>query len=282
MSAYVPEVPHRIPDDTSPGASPESPAVLTLTGERTIPDLDIENYWFRRHQVVYQRLAPRCAGREVLEAGCGEGYGADLIAGIARRVVAVDYDEAAVAHVRSRYARVQVMQANLAQLPLPNASVDVVVNFQVIEHLWDQAQFVSECARVLRPSGLLMVSTPNRITFSPGRDTPINPFHTRELNACELTQLLVDAGFSEVSISGLFHGPRLQEMDARHGGSIIDAQIALAVADAPWPSELIADVAAVTTDDFDLIEVDAGHDHDISDIRDIDDSLDLIAVAVRP
>jgi SAM-dependent methyltransferase len=282
MSAYVPEVPHRIPDDTSPGASPESPAVLTLTGERTIPDLDIENYWFRRHQVVYQRLAPRCAGREVLEAGCGEGYGADLIAGIARRVVAVDYDEAAVAHVRSRYARVQVMQANLAQLPLPDASVDVVVNFQVIEHLWDQAQFVSECARVLRPSGLLMVSTPNRITFSPGRDTPINPFHTRELNACELTQLLVDAGFSEVSISGLFHGPRLQEMDARHGGSIIDAQIALAVADAPWPSELIADVAAVTTDDFDLIEVDAGHDHDISDIRDIDDSLDLIAVAVRP
>jgi SAM-dependent methyltransferase len=285
MSAYVPEVPHRIPDDTSPGASPESPAVLALTGERTIPDLDIENYWFRRHQVVYQRLAPRCAGRDVLEAGCGEGYGADLIAGIARRVVAVDYDEAAVAHVRSRYARVQVMQANLAQLPLPDASVDVVVNFQVIEHLWDQAQFVSECARVLRPSGLLMVSTPNRITFSPGRDTPINPFHTRELNACELTQLLVDAGFSEVSISGLFHGPRLQEMDARHGGSIIDAQIALAVADAPWPSELIADVAAVTTDDFDLIGVDAGPDRDIGDIgdiRDIDASLDLIAVAVRP
>ena len=282
MSAYVPEVPHRIPDDTSPGASPESPAMLALTGERTIPDLEIENYWFRRHQVVYQRLAPRCAGREVLEAGCGEGYGADLIAGIARRVVAVDYDEAAVVHVRSRYARLQVMQANLAQLPLPDASVDVVVNFQVIEHLWDQAQFVSECARVLRPSGLLMVSTPNRITFSPGRDTPINPFHTRELNACELTQLLVDAGFSEVSISGLFHGPRLQEMDARHGGSIIDAQIALAVADAPWPSELIADVAAVTTDDFDLIEVDAGHDHDIGDTRDIDDSLDLIAVAVRP
>jgi|HubBroStandDraft_3_1064219.scaffolds.fasta_scaffold00009_8 SAM-dependent methyltransferase len=282
MSAYVPEVPHRISDDTSPGASPESPAVLTLTGERTIPDLDIENYWFRRHQVVYQRLAPRCAGRDVLEAGCGEGYGADLIAGIARRVVAVDYDEAAVAHVRSRYARVQVMQANLAQLPLPDASVDVVVNFQVIEHLWDQAQFVSECARVLRPSGLLMVSTPNRITFSPGRDTPINPFHTRELNARELTQLLVDAGFSEVSISGLFHGPRLQEMDARHGGSIIDAQIALAVADAPWPSELIADVAAVTTDDFDLIGVDAGPDRDIGDIRDIDASLDLIAVAVRP
>jgi len=63
-------------------------------------------------------------------------------------------------------------------------------------------------------------------------------------------------------------------MDARHGGSIIDAQIARAVADAPWPPELAADVAAVTTDDFELIEANDG--------RDINDSLDLIAVAVRP
>ena len=268
MSAFVPDVPQHPHGGATPGAD----AVLTLTGERTIPDLDIENYWFRRHQVVYQRLAPRCAGRDVLEAGCGEGYGADLIAGVARRVVAVDYDEAAVAHVHNRYTRVEVRQANLAELPLPDASVDVVVNFQVIEHLWDQAQFVAECARVLRPSGLLMVSTPNRITFSPGRDTPVNPFHTRELNADELTELLIDGGFSDVSISGLFHGPRLSEMDARHGGSIIDAQIARAVADAPWPPALAADVAAVTTDDFDIIE---------SSDRDIDDSLDLIAIAVR-
>jgi SAM-dependent methyltransferase len=277
MSAFVPDVPQRIPGGTSPAAD----AVLTLTGERTIPDVDIENYWFRRHQVVYQRLAPRCAGREVLEAGCGEGYGADLIAGVARRVVAVDYDDAAVAHVRSRYARVEVMQANLAELPLPDASLDVVVNFQVIEHLWDQAQFVAECARVLRPSGILMVSTPNRITFSPGRDTPLNPFHTRELNADELTELLVDRGFTEVSISGLFHGPRLREMDARHGGSIIEAQIARAVTDAPWPPELAADVAAVTTDDFDIIDAGNAGSH-YKGAPDIDDSLDLIAIAVRP
>jgi SAM-dependent methyltransferase len=270
MSALVPDVPRPVPGDTAPAVPPASPAVLTLTGERTIPDLAIENYWFRRHEVVYERLATRCAGRDVLEAGCGEGYGADLIAGVARRVVAVDYDEAAVAHVRGRYPRVDVMQANLAELPLPDASVDVVVNFQVIEHLWDQGQFVRECLRVLRPSGLLMVSTPNRITFSPGRDTPINPFHTRELNADELTELLVDAGFAEVGMYGLFHGPRLREMDARHGGSIIDAQIARALADAPWEPELAADVSAVTTADFDI------HTHDI------DASLDLIAIAVRP
>ncbi|MEE6175942.1 class I SAM-dependent methyltransferase [Mycobacterium sp. 050134] len=271
MSAFVPDVPQTLPGDTSSGASAAAPAGLVLTGERTIPDLDIENYWFRRHQVVYQRLAPYCAGREVLEAGCGEGYGADLISGVARRVVAVDYDEATVAHVRTRYPRVDVMRANLAELPLPDSSVDIVVNFQVIEHLWDQPQFVAECARVLRPSGRLMVSTPNRITFSPGRDTPINPFHTRELNADELAQLLADAGFTEVTVSGLYHGPRLREMDARHGGSIIDAQIERAVAGAPWSPQLAADVAAVTTEDFELVE--SGN---------IDDSLDLVAIAVAP
>ena len=262
MSAFVPDVPQAPVDD-----------VLTLTGERTIPGLDVENYWFRRHEVVYQQLAPRCAGLEVLEAGCGEGYGADLISRVARRVTALDYDKTTVAHVRARYPRVEVMHGNLAELPLADASVDVVVNFQVIEHLWDQTQFVRECARVLRPSGLLMVSTPNRITFSPGRDTPINPFHTRELNADELTRLLVDAGFTSVSMSGVFHGPRLAEMDARHDGSIIDAQIARAVADAPWPAELLADVAAVTSADFDVVD---------TDDRDIDDSLDLVGIAVRP
>jgi SAM-dependent methyltransferase len=188
-------------------------------------------------------------------------------------VVAVDYDESAVAHVRTRYPRVEVTRANLTELPLPDSSVDVVVNFQVIEHLWDQGQFIRECARVLRPSGLLMVSTPNRITFSPGRDTPINPFHTRELNADELTELLVDGGFVDVVMLGLFHGTRLQEMDARHGGSIINAQIERAVADAPWSPALVADVAAVATADFDLVAAGEG--------RPVNDSLDLIAIAVR-
>ncbi|KAA8964820.1 class I SAM-dependent methyltransferase [Mycobacterium sp.] len=261
-----------MPANTPSPNLPEAPAVLALTGERTIPGHDVENYWFRRHEVVYQRLAPRCAGRDVLDAGCGEGYGADMIAGVARRVTALDYDESAVAHVRVRYPRVQAVHANLADLPLPDASVDVVVNFQVIEHLWDQPGFVAECLRVLRPAGLLMVSTPNRITFSPGRDTSLNPFHTRELNADELTGLLLDAGFATVSLSGVFHGARLQEMDARHGGSIVDAQVARAVADAPWPAELLADVTAVTTADFDLVDADA---------RDINASLDLVAIAWR-
>ena len=270
MSAFVTDGPGR---DAPTGTGSNSDAGLALTGERTVPGLDIENYWFRRHEVVYQRLAHRCTGRDVLEAGFGEGYGADLLAQVARSVTGVDYDESAVNHVRARYPRVEALQGNLAALPLADDAVDVVVNFQVIEHLWDQSQFVAECRRVLRPGGLLLMSTPNRITFSPGRDTPINPFHTRELDAGELTELLVTGGFAMETMLGVFHGPRLRELDAKHGGSIIDAQIQRALADAPWPDDLLADVAAVATDDFDLLDAQS---------TDIDTSLDLVAIAVCP
>ena len=91
-----------------------------------------------------------------------------------------------------------------------------------------------------------------------------------------LAQLLTDAGFTMDGVYGVFHGPRLAEMDARHGGSLIDAQIARAVADAPWPAELLADVAAVTAADFDIVEAAT------EQARYIDDSLDLVAIAVRP
>jgi hypothetical protein len=75
---------------------------------------------------------------------------------------------------------------------------------------------------------------------------------------------------------GVFHGPRLVELDEKYGGSIIDAQIARAVADAAWPDDLLADVAALSVDDFELVET-GGRDS-----RNIDESLDLVAIAVRP
>ncbi|MEE2034751.1 class I SAM-dependent methyltransferase [Rhodococcus sp. CC-R104] len=242
---------------------------LPLTGERTVPGISEENYWFRRHEVVYRALLHRCSGRTVLEAGAGEGYGADMIADVAEKVVGLDYDETAVAHIRARYPRVDMRLGNLAELPLDDESVQTVVNFQVIEHLWDQAQFLRECHRVLTPGGELLISTPNRITFSPGRDTPLNPFHTRELNAVELSELLVDAGFRVELMTGVHHGPALRALDDKYGGSFIDAQIERALAGEAWPDQLTADVAAVTVDDFAL------------ESENIDASLDLVAIAVK-
>ena len=161
-------------------------------------------------------------------------------------------------------------RANLVMLPVATATVDVVVSLQVIEHLWEQERFLAECRRVLRPGGTLIVSTPNRLTFSPGRDTPLNPFHTRELTGAELAGLVTDAGFAAVEVAGLHHGPRLRGLDAEHGGSIVDAQTAVVLGDGTWPERLLTAVASVTTADFALRT------------DDVDGSLDLLVTAAAP
>ncbi|MFC4856615.1 class I SAM-dependent methyltransferase [Actinophytocola glycyrrhizae] len=243
---------------------------LPLTGERTVPGIVEENYWFRRHEAAYLALRPYCVDAFVLEAGCGEGYGADLLARDAVGVLGLDYDAMTLHHVAKAYPRVHTARANLAALPVGSSTVDVVANFQVIEHLWDQEGFLRECLRVLRPGSRLLVTTPNRITFSPGRDTPLNPFHTRELSPSELVELLRDTGFEVEFLAGLRHGARLGVLDAEFGGSLIDAQVAVAVSGAPWPEALRDAVASVAAQDFVISE------------QDLDSSLDIVAVAVRP
>jgi SAM-dependent methyltransferase len=171
--------------------------------------------------------------------------------------------------VAKAYPSVRVVRGNLAGLPVRSSSVDVVANLQVIEHLWDQEGFLRECHRVLRPGGRLLITTPNRLTFSPGQDTPLNPFHTRELAPSELDDLVRGAGFEVELLAGLRHGERLRAVDRAFGGSVIDAQVEVVLRGSGWPAGLLAAVTAVTSDDF-VIGTD-----------DLDESLDLVAVAVR-
>jgi cyclopropane fatty-acyl-phospholipid synthase-like methyltransferase len=111
-------------------------AALTLTGERTLPGIWHENYWLRRHQAAYDVFAPLCAGARVLEAGCGEGYGAArLSAEGARVVIGVDLDSPTLSHLLATYPSVFPVRANLVHLPCADASIDVVVSAQTIEHL---------------------------------------------------------------------------------------------------------------------------------------------------
>jgi SAM-dependent methyltransferase len=238
---------------------------LTLTGERTLPGIAAENYWFRRHEVAYSWVAPWCAGARVVDAGCGEGYGAAAVRAVARDVVALDYAPDVLGHVRARYPALHAVRADLQRLPVADGAAEVVVTMQTIEHLHDQAGFVAECARVLRPSGTLVVTTPNRLTFSPGRDTPLNPFHTRELSATELDDLLSPV-FAVTRMLGVSHGGRLRRWERRHG-SLVDAQ--LASSPDGWPASLRRFVERIRVDDFD---VSAGE---------VDASLDLLAIAVR-
>ena len=190
-------------------AEPPAPA-LTLTGERTLPGIADEAYWFTRHVVAYRLAATRARGAVVLDAGCGEGYGADLLrrAG-ADRVVAIDNDRAVVAHVASTCAYVEALHADLSALPLPAASVDLIVSLQVIEHLPDVPRYLSELRRVLRPGGELVLTTPNRLTFTP-EGAPLNPFHVREFSPDELRSELTAAGLRPGALLGVHHGPTLR------------------------------------------------------------------------
>jgi SAM-dependent methyltransferase len=235
---------------------------LRLTGERTLPEIAEENYWFRRHEAAYLLLSSVVTGGSLLEVGAGEGYGAALLAARADFSCALDYDAVAIHHLSQRYPLLRAVQANLAALPFFSASFDSVVSLQVIEHVWDHRQFLLECDRVLVPGGQLVLSTPNRLTFSPGSDVPLNPFHTHEFVAAELVSLVSSCGFSSVSVTGLHPSARLRGLDAKYGG-FVDAQLA----SGDWSSELVADVASVTNSDFTLSSTD------------LDVSLDLIVFA---
>jgi SAM-dependent methyltransferase len=223
-----------------------------------VPGIAREQYWFARHEVVYRWLAPRTAGQSVVEAGSGEGYGAQILRRAGARVVAVDYDEAAISHSAATYPLPHV-RANLAALPFRR--VDALVSLQVIEHLWDLKQFLSETRRI---AGWTCLSTPNRLTFSPGLargEKPTNPFHVEEFDAAQLQELLRGAGFTDITMFGVRHGPRLA---SRPG--LISEQIDAALS-GTWPADLERFVAGVRTEDF-LISG-----------ADLDTSLDLVVVA---
>lgn len=221
-----------------------------------MPGIWHENYWFRRHEKVYAAIEEAVVGDRVLEAGCGEGYGAARLASAAARVVALDYDASAVSHVGRAYPRMRVVRGNLVAPPFEAGTYDVVVSLQTIEHLWDQERFLAECGRVLRPGGRLILSTPNRLTFPPG-----NVFHTTELAAAELADLVRPHGELR-SLRGLRHGDRLADWERRHG-SIVDAQLAAPPED--WPAHVGERVRSVSVDDF------------VLDTADLDTCLDLVA-----
>jgi SAM-dependent methyltransferase len=142
------------------------------------------------HLARYRWAARAVSGREVLDAGCGEGYGAQLLVdfGGARRCVAIDIDERTIASAREAYGSGESLHfeaGDVTRLPFEDASFDVVTCFETIEHVAAQREAVTELARVLRPEGVLLISSPNRGVYPPG-----NPFHEKELEAPEFEALL--------------------------------------------------------------------------------------------
>jgi SAM-dependent methyltransferase len=226
-------------------------AGLVATGERTAPGLPDEEYWFARHEAAYRWIADRLtAPGIVVDAGAGEGYGTAALPSLGP-AIALEYDGTACTHMRRAYPHIAVVRANLVALPLRSARVDTITCLQVVEHLWDLRGFLRECHRTLRPGGDLIVTTPQRHTFSPGLgrgEKPLNPFHVEEFDGAQLRDLLADAGFEVVEMRGLHHGRDLADWEAAHG-SIVAAQVDAAMT-GDWPPHLRETVRQVTVDDF--------------------------------
>lgn len=266
-----------------PPDRPESPA-LPLTGERTVPGVPEETYWFARHVAAYRwvaALAVEEGATHVVDAGCGEGYGIGLLADSTdphrtRRITGVELDPAVAEHARRRYGaddRVALLEAELGAIPLERGTADLVALLQVIEHLHDVDGALAELVRLTRPGGALVVTTPNRRTFSPGDAAPANPFHVREFAPDELAVTLAAAGLALERWLGLHHAERLADVE-RERGTTLHAELTRGPADA-WPDWLAELVVTVTPDDFELRPGLPGQ-------PELEEALDLFVIARVP
>jgi SAM-dependent methyltransferase len=230
---------------------PDGVPPLALTGERTLPDVPEENYWFRRHLVVYEWIAARVAGLRVVDMACGEGYGADVLARSAQSVVGVDANPEAHEHARLRYRRAN-LRFERELVDGFSEPVDAVVFLQTVEHLTDPratlahfaglvageqarapGQAAGEQARVPGQAGgeqgVVFVSTPNVLTLAPkGAERSGNPWHVHEYRAAEFEQLCRSC-FSDVRMHGLFHARKLRahELALRLGWDAVHPRLGL-------------------------------------------------------
>jgi len=188
---------------------PDGVPPLALTGERTLPNVPAENYWYRRHLVVYEWIAAMVAGLRVVDMACGEGYGSDVLARFARSVVGVDANPEAHEHARLRYTadNLRFERALVEQFAEP---ADAVVFLQTIEHLQQPGAALDHFASLLEGDGVVFLSTPNVLTLAPnGAARSDNPWHVHEYQPTEF-ESLCRAHFARVELYGLFHARKLR------------------------------------------------------------------------
>jgi SAM-dependent methyltransferase len=163
---------------------------LPATGERLVPyRVAGDNALEHLHRYAMAVLMAR--GRDVLDIACGEGYGSALLAAVARRVVGVDIVPDVVDHARRKYRQENLSfeVGSCTALPLPEASLDLVVSFETLEHVAEHDTFLAEVKRALRPGGRLIISTPDKQTYADGPQHR-NPYHVKELYRPEFEALL--------------------------------------------------------------------------------------------
>jgi len=225
-----------------------SPA-LEFTGERFTPECVREIFHEHWHRYAWaQRLVD---GLEVLDCACGEGYGSRILADAANSVTGVDIDPTTIDHAGRRYGRdgLEFVHASALELPFDDDRFDAVVSFETLEHLAEHDELMTEFRRVLKPGGFLLISSPDKKTYSD--DTGFeNEFHVRELYREQFEDLLTRY-FPNFRLFGqkLTFNSALWQLDADSAGaecltSEADGTVAHANHPAPSPLYFIAVAAA--------------------------------------
>lgn len=207
---------------------PDGVPPLPLTGERTLPDIPEENYWFRRHLAVYEWIAEQVQGLRVIDMACGEGYGSDVLARRASSVVGVDANPDAHEHARLRYRRENLRFAR-DLVETFREPADAVVFLQTIEHVQDAPAVLSHFRSLVGDDGVAYVSTPNVLTLAPkGAERSDNPWHVHEYKASEYEQMCRGV-FCHVEMYGLFHARKLRahELALRLGWDAVHSRLRL-------------------------------------------------------
>jgi SAM-dependent methyltransferase len=205
---------------------PEGVPPLSLTGERTLPDVPEENYWYRRHLVVYEWIAERVRGERVIDMASGEGYGSKVLAQSAAGVVGVEANPEAYEHARLRYTAANV-RFERALVESFEQDADAVVFLQTIEHLQDPDATLDHFRSLVLPDGAVYVSTPNVLTLAPkGAERSGNPWHVHEYRPEEF-EGLCRRHFDRVELYGLFHARKLRghELALRLGWDRVHAAL---------------------------------------------------------
>ncbi|OGN84227.1 MAG: hypothetical protein A2X23_13845 [Chloroflexi bacterium GWC2_73_18] len=160
------------------------------------------------HLQAYEEASRHAAARDVLDLGCNTGYGTIGLAAVANRTVGVDVSPAAIEEARRRPGAsvVEWLVVDGLTLPFADATFDLVMSFQVLEHIADPGPYLAEIARVLRGDGMALLTTPNAAIRLDAGDPPWNRFHVREYQAAELPAVL-GASFDDVEVLGMFASP---------------------------------------------------------------------------
>jgi ubiquinone/menaquinone biosynthesis C-methylase UbiE len=169
--------------------------------ERFSPGTEGEIWYEHWHR--YHFVSGAVRGRRVLDIACGDGYGSALLAGHAAHVIGMDADAQVVVSARNRYgsaANLEYREGRCEAIPLPDASVDVVISLETLEHTAAPEKLVEEAARVLAAGGLFIVSTPNKKIYSDARNYR-NPHHVREFYRDEF-EALVGRHFAAFALFG--------------------------------------------------------------------------------